>query len=68
MVRWHEAEAEMSRQDRAFTVGGVPGSGGGGGDRRRCKPNQGNAERGGDRTSRRNTAVDESKEDMAPAG
>ena len=34
MVRWHEAEAEMSRQRRASAVGGAQGNGGGGGNRR----------------------------------
>ena len=30
MVGWHEAEAELSRQRRASTVGGVQGNAGGG--------------------------------------
>ena len=48
MVRWHEAEFEMSRQRRASAVNGVQGNGGGGGNRRRGrKHDQGNAERGG---------------------
>ena len=48
MVRWHEDEAELSRQRRASAVGGVQGNGGRGGNNRRGrKPDQGNAEREG---------------------
>ena len=66
MVRWHEAEAEMSRQRHASAVDGVQGNGGGGGYRRSGrKPDQGNAERGGNRRSKRETAVDESRKEIA---
>ena len=34
MVRWHEAEAEMSRQRHASAVDGVQGNGGEGGNNR----------------------------------
>ena len=65
MVRWHEAEAELSRQRRASAVGGVQGNGGRRGNKRSSrKPDQGNAERGGKRSSRE-TAVDESRKEMA---
>ena len=47
IVRWHEAEAEMSRQRRAAALDGAQGNGGGRGKRRSGgKPDQGNAERG----------------------
>ena len=47
MVRWHEAEAQLSREHRAYTVGGAPGNGGRRGNRRSGrKPDQGNAGRG----------------------
>ena len=66
MVRWHDAEAEISRQRRASAVDGVQGNGGGGGNRRSGrKPDRGNAERGGNRRGRRETAVDESRKEMA---
>ena len=65
MVRGHEDEAQLSGQRRASAVGGVQGNGGRGGNRRSGrKPDQGNAERGGNR-SRRETAVDESRKEMA---
>ena len=65
MVRWHEAEAKMSRQRRASAVNGVRENGGGGGNRRSGrKPDQGNAERGGKRRGRRETAVDESRKEI----
>ena len=66
MVRWHEAEAEMSRQRRASVVDGAQGNGGGGGNRGSVrKPDQGNAEMGVNERSRRETAVDESWKEMA---
>ena len=34
LVRWHEADAEMSRQRRAFAVDGVQGNVGGGGQQK----------------------------------
>ena len=58
MVRWHETEAEMSRQRRASAVDGGQGNGGGGGNRRSGrKTDQGDAERRGKSRSRRATAV-----------
>ena len=67
MVRWHEDEAELRRQRRAPAVGDVQGNGGRGGNRRRSgrKPDQGNAGKAGNRRSRRETAVDESRNEMA---
>ena len=66
MVRWHEDEAQLSRQRRASAVGGVKGNGGRGGNRRSGrKPDQGNAGRGGDSRNRRETAEDESRIEMA---
>ena len=48
MVKWHEAEAELSRQRRASAVERVQGNGGGGGNRRSGRKNeQGNASREG---------------------
>ena len=61
MVRWHEDEAQLRRQRRASAVGGAQGNGG---RRSGRKPDQGNAGRGGNR-SRRETAVDESREETA---
>ena len=59
MVRWHEDEAQLTRQCRAFAVGGVHGNGGRGGQQEECKEtDHGNAGRGGNMTSRRETAVD----------
>ena len=49
MVRWHEYEAQPGRQLRASAVGGA----------------QGNGQRGGNRRSRRETAVDESRKETA---
>ena len=58
MVRWHEDEAELSRQRSASAVGGAQGNGGRGGNRGTGRtPDQGNAGRGGNRKSRRETAV-----------
>ena len=66
MMRWHEAEAEMSRQRRSSAVDDAQGKGGGGGNRRSDrKLDQGNVERGGNRRSRRETAVDEGREEIA---
>ena len=65
MVRWHDNEAELSRQRRSSAVDGVQGNGGGGGNRRSGrKPDRGDAERGGNRRGRSETAVDESRNDM----
>ena len=48
MVRWHEDEAQLSRQRRAFAVGGVQGDGRRGVNRRNGKePDQGKAGGGG---------------------
>ena len=66
MVRWHEDEAQLSRQHRASAMGSVQGNGGRRGNRRSGrKLDRGNAGRGGNKRSRRETAVDESREDMA---
>ena len=68
MGRLHEAEGEMSSRSRASAVDvvhGNEGGGGGGGNRRSgIKPDQGNAEMGGSRRSRRETPVDESRKEM----
>ena len=63
MVRWNETEPELRRQRRASAVGDAQGRGGN--RRGGRKPDQGNPERWGGRRSRRETAVDESKKDMA---
>ena len=62
----HKSEAEMSTQRRAPAVDGVQGDRGGGSNNRRSggKPDPGNAERGEDRRSRKETAVEESKKEM----
>ena len=66
MVRWHVAEVEISRQRRASAVDGVQGNGGEIEDRRSGrKPCQGNAQRGWHRRSRRETAVNERRKEMA---
>ena len=66
MVRWHQVEADMTTQRRASAVDGVKGNGDGGGNRRSGrKPGEGDAERRGNMTSRRETAVDESRKGMA---
>ena len=52
MKRWHEDEAQLSRQRHTSTVDGAQGNAGRGGNRRR-------------RRSIRETAVDESKKQMA---
>ena len=49
MVKWHEDEARLSRQCRASAVGGA----------------QGNGWRGGNRRSRSETAVGESRKETA---
>ena len=55
----------MSRQRRASVVDGVQENGGGGGNRRSGrKPDEGNADRGGNSRSRRETAVDERRKEM----
>ena len=65
-MRWHEAEAEMSRQSRASAVDGVQGNGGGGGNGGSGKkPDQGNVERGGNRRSRTEVAVEQRRKEMA---
>ena len=59
-------ESEMSRQPRASAVDGVQGNEGEGCNRRSGgKPNQGNAQRGENRSTLRETAVDENWKDMA---
>ena len=66
MVKWHEDEAQLSSQRRAFSVGGAQGNGGTGGNRRRRsgrKPDLGNGSRGGNRRSTREIAVDESRKE-----
>ena len=66
MVMWHEDEAELSRQCRASIVDGAQANWGKGGNRRGGrKPDQWNAGRAGNRRSRRESAVDESRKDMA---
>ena len=66
MVRWDEDEAQLSSHRRESAVGDAQLNGGRGGNRRSGrKPNQGNTGRGGNRRSRRETAVDESRNDMA---
>ena len=66
MVRWREAVTDLSRQRRASAVDGVRGHEGGGGDRRSGrKPDEGNAEMERNRRSRRETAEDESRKEMA---
>ena len=48
MVKWHEDDAKLSRQRRAFVVAGAPGNGGRGGNKRdRRKPDQVKGGRGG---------------------
>ena len=47
MVRWHEAEAELSRQRRASAVDGVQGNGGGGGNTRMAENPTKGMRRGG---------------------
>ena len=64
MVRWHDDEAELSRQRRATAVGGFQGSGGRGGNKSGKKPDRGNAGRGRNR-GRRETAVDENRKETA---
>ena len=39
IVRWHEADAEMSRQRRGPAVGGVQGNSGRGGQQVECQEN-----------------------------
>ena len=59
MVRWHEDEAQLSRQRRAFAVGGVQGDGRRGVNRRNGKePDQGNAGGGGGVLDRRRYVLD----------
>ena len=81
MVRWHEDEAQLSKQRRASAVGVARGNGGRGVNRRSGrKPDQGNAGRGatgggvegnptkgmgGNRRSTGETAVDEHREETA---
>ena len=59
MLRWHEVGAEISRQRRASAVDENGGGGKEGNKRSGRKPDQGNAERGVNRRSIRETAVDE---------
>ena len=67
MVKWHEKEAQLSRQRRASAVGGAQGNGGRGGNRKSGrKPDQENGGREGKRRSRRETAVvDDSRKETA---
>ena len=66
MVRWHEDEAQLSRQRRASVMGGAQGNGGRGGNMRNGrKPDRGKTGRGGKRRSRRGTAVDEGRKETA---
>ena len=64
-VRWHGDEAELSRLRRVSTVGSVQGNGRRGGNRGSGrKLDQGNAGREGGKKSRRETAVEEGREEM----
>ena len=65
-MKWHEDEAQLSRQRRASAVGGAQGNGGKGGNRRgERKPDQGNGGRRGNRRSMRDIAGDESRKETA---
>ena len=66
MVRWHDNEAQLSRQRCTSAVGGAQGNGGRGVSRRSgSKPDQGNAEMVRKMRSRRETAVVESRKKTA---
>ena len=66
MVKWHEDEAQLSRQRRASAVGGAEGNEGRSGHSRSGrKPDQGNGSMGGNWRSIRETAVDGSRKETA---
>ena len=64
MMRWCENGAQLSRQRRAFAVGGARGSGGRGDNRKSGrKPDHINGGWGGNKRSLRETTVDESRKE-----
>ena len=68
MVRWYEGEAELSRQRRVSAVGGAQGNGGEGEQQeewQKTRPREIQCGEGGGRRSRRETAVDKNRKEMA---